>query len=131
MWDYITKRIGKARSKSESSDIHAPKNIPPFHKTDAISSETENQKKEDDSHQSKTQKTRRLHCPVCSTLMVIKYIGNAMIDQCPDCDGIFLDKGELQTISGTNLSSYEKTDNDDSYLIYTPHGLSEHVRLQD
>lgn len=38
---------------------------------------------------------RDLHCPADGSLMEPRDIGNLVIDVCPTCEGIWLDKGEL------------------------------------
>ena len=42
-----------------------------------------------------------MHCPKCgSDLVEIKY-KNVLLDKCPDCDGVWLDCGELdQVVTG-------------------------------
>lgn len=59
-----------------------------------------------------------------------EFIGKVEIDRCPVCGGIFLDRGELETISHQNPSSYTPAQKSDhrEYIVYTPHGLSDHVR---
>ncbi|MBK9795748.1 MAG: zf-TFIIB domain-containing protein [Holophagaceae bacterium] len=40
-----------------------------------------------------------MHCPKCgSTLQEIEYRG-VRIDQCPGCQGVFLDAGELEQVA--------------------------------
>lgn len=73
------------------------------------------------------QERRTLYCPVCSIPMRIVSIGKVDIDQCPDCGGIFLDRGELKELSGLNVSRYERSTERDQVLIYTPEGLSGRV----
>ncbi len=38
-------------------------------------------------------------CPVCSVAMYLEHIEGEEIDRCPDCKGIYFDKGELENIS--------------------------------
>ncbi|MCB1152677.1 MAG: zf-TFIIB domain-containing protein [Deltaproteobacteria bacterium] len=43
-----------------------------------------------------------MHCPKCGTRMkTIKFEGVA-IDKCPHCEGIYLDKGELEQLRHEN-----------------------------
>lgn len=57
-------------------------------------------------------------------------IGNVEVDQCPECMGIFLDRGELQALRGVEPSSYthDKKEREEHLLLYTPHGLTGHLR---
>jgi len=73
---------------------------------------------------------RKLKCPACGGEMEIRLIGKVEIDQCPACEGIFLDRGELAKLKGSDLSSYSEGPLDEK-LIYTPHGLSSDVRHAD
>ena len=36
-----------------------------------------------------------LHCPACGTKLTLAVFGPIRIEHCPACDGMFLDKGEL------------------------------------
>ncbi|MCB1174608.1 MAG: zf-TFIIB domain-containing protein [Leptospiraceae bacterium] len=62
-----------------------------------------------------------------------EFVGRIEIDRCPNCRGVFLDSGELEEFSKRDVSSYipsqaiENTNASHKYLIYTPHGLSNHV----
>lgn len=40
----------------------------------------------------------KLTCPECSTQMNKKVVHEIIIDKCPNCKGIFLNKGELKAI---------------------------------
>ncbi len=43
-----------------------------------------------------------MHCPRDTSELQAKiYEGNVEVDQCPQCAGMFLDKGELETIQAT------------------------------
>jgi hypothetical protein len=49
-----------------------------------------------------------MHCPKCGMdLIAIDYRG-VEVDKCSACDGVWLDAGELETISGLEKSSLEK-----------------------
>ena len=73
---------------------------------------------------------RQLQCPACQQSMQREFIGRVEIDRCPACGGIFLDRGELELLSHSNPSSYQPagSDNSGEFIVYTPHGLSNHVR---
>ena len=130
MWEYLVKKVRPRSGSGESADIH-PVHAP---RSSGSSGRIEGGHGEDESRAAPGARVpaagageRRLHCPVCGTAMRIEYIGKVEIDRCPDCRGIFLDKGELQRIKGRDYSRYEKADGDHESLIYTPHGLTDHV----
>ena len=37
-------------------------------------------------------------CPVCSTAMTKRVVLNVMIDTCPSCRGVWLDRNELEVV---------------------------------
>ncbi len=39
-------------------------------------------------------------CPVCSVSLEEVQMHDEMVDRCPDCNGIYFDKGELESIVG-------------------------------
>lgn len=41
-----------------------------------------------------------LNCPVCKTVLQERNMHDVTIDECPQCRGIWLDRGELQKILG-------------------------------
>ncbi len=41
----------------------------------------------------------RNKCPRCGVQLVAKSFSHVTIDQCPQCEGIWLDKGELEILS--------------------------------
>ena len=41
----------------------------------------------------------RNKCPRDGTPLVVREFNHVVIDQCPSCDGIWLDKGELEILS--------------------------------
>lgn len=56
------------------------------------------------SEANKSEKKRR--CPDDKSLMIKEVVNEIVIDKCPDCGGVFLDKNELETIkirSGTTV----------------------------
>jgi len=51
-----------------------------------------------------------MRCPRdTSELQAKLYEGSVDVDQCPECAGMFLDKGELETIQATIDSDHRKT----------------------
>ena len=134
MWDYLVNKVRPKTGDREYSDVH------PVHPADASGATGRVGKQEsksgddpqaDPAHGKKASGSRRLHCPVCSTVMILEYIGTVEVDRCPDCRGIFLDKGELQEIKGRDFSRYQKPETNHGGLIYTPHGLSNRVTGHD
>ena len=47
----------------------------------------------------------RNKCPRDGSAMVAKASGSVTIDQCPQCDGIWLDKGELEILASGNTAN--------------------------
>ncbi len=48
-----------------------------------------------------TQARRQAHwrkCPKCGADMLVETIANVEVEKCPDCEGIFFDRGELETL---------------------------------
>ena len=132
MWDYVMKKIGARAPDVENADIHAAGRVLSADRTRATDRQAAATGR-DSARKSGPRRARKrtLVCPVCSTPMVLDYIGKVEVDLCPDCGGIFLDRGELQEISGMDPSSYETARESGRYLIYTPHGMSNHVSNQD
>lgn len=56
-------------------------------------------------------------CPVCNQLMVVLELNKVEIDYCPECQGIWLDSGELELLLRTSLlktkllNSFTKAEN--------------------
>lgn len=138
MWEYLIKprRPVKPKESADIHPVHNPKDIAAEHKV----------KMHEERVQGKTKfskinahEQRNLICPACHSHMHKEYIGKIVVDKCPDCQGVFLDKGELELISKRSLSSYTPSSgatNSNSkdhtdFLIYTPHGLSNHVMEHD
>lgn len=45
-----------------------------------------------------------MHCPICKTDMIIQELNYTEIDHCVDCDGIWLDRGELEMLLGSEVN---------------------------
>ena len=59
-----------------------------------------------------------MKCPVCSVSLVITDRQGIEIDYCPDCRGVWLDRGELDKVierSSAQLSSRRDWDDDDDW----------------
>ncbi|MCB1305794.1 MAG: zf-TFIIB domain-containing protein [Leptospiraceae bacterium] len=69
------------------------------------------------------QPRRILHCPLCEEIMELQELGPVEIDVCPKCGGVFLDRGELQTLTGYDLKTGQHVEDDSHYILYTPKGL--------
>lgn len=55
-----------------------------------------------------TRATGSLVCPKCGGEMRAYERNNVTIDQCADCRGIFLDRGELEQLVDAEASYYER-----------------------
>lgn len=75
-----------------------------------------------------------MKCPKCNTVLLITDKQNIEIDYCPDCRGIWLDRGELDKIIERSADHYSKKENyesdskkygykeyDDDYYKRNPH----------
>ena len=52
--------------------------------------------------------TTNRKCAACKTGMATAMLGGLPVETCPTCKGIFLDKGELQTINGGQVKIQQK-----------------------
>ena len=50
-------------------------------------------------------KQHYMKCPRCGADLVEKQIGQVKVDECPDCDGIWLDQGEIDVLRHIQSSS--------------------------
>ena len=57
--------------------------------------------------------------------MELQEMGPVEIDVCPGCGGVFLDRGELQTLTGYDLKTGHPLEDDSHYILYTPKGLKD------
>ena len=155
MWDNLIKKVRPGRPQPESTDVHRPHAIDSQAQSSHVNVRGEDAgqdkaaesfsrlisagKEQQDSSAARNRAERagagrrQLLCPVCNARMQLERVGRVELDRCPECRGIFLDRGELEEISGRNPSSYvpdQPATGDDrgDFLIYTPHGLSDHVR---
>jgi Zn-finger nucleic acid-binding protein len=49
---------------------------------------------------------KTIKCPKCGVDMAKLTNGKVIIDKCPQCEGIFLDKGEMEAIRGQGFIHY-------------------------
>ena len=52
-----------------------------------------------DAERAEAAKAHRNKCPRCDVALVAKENHGVTIDQCPQCEGIWLDKGELEILA--------------------------------
>jgi len=127
MWEFLVKKTFPRRPKDLGSDIKAAHSVTGSHSAAKVDSDTENSASE--TVKSAGKKHRKLLCPVCSVTMQLHSIGSLVIDQCPDCLGVFLDRGELRILSGVEENFFQAEDH--KYLIYTPHGLTDSIKSEE
>lgn len=48
----------------------------------------------------------RLRCPRCSAELSVHVLHGVSVDECPSCGGLWLDKGELETIAGRESDTW-------------------------
>lgn len=126
--------VRPGKNKPESADVHAAARVNQTENTRTVNPENETPQESPDEKRSRTaegtdmKRPKTLMCPVCNHAMSREKIVSVEIDRCNQCGGIFLDKGELQVISGYDLKISGKQSSGSTNLIYTPHGLSRHVR---
>lgn len=65
-----------------------------------------------------------MKCPNCQTTLMITEKQNIEIDYCPDCRGIWLDRGELDKIIERSADHYSKKENYES--DYKRYGYKEY-----
>lgn len=124
MWEYIIKNFPR-KDNIEKSEIHKTNSLSYVndHQETKIQKEASQTPKELKYKDNINKKNKRiLLCPVCHVPMEIQLfpLTEIEIDVCPNCGGIFLDKGELKEITGYELEiSKLRTD---KILVYTPYG---------
>ena len=68
-----------------------------------------------------------MKCPNCNSTLLIADKKNVEIDYCPDCRGIWLDRGELEKIIEGSAQHYSKRENYESdYKRYGYHDSDDH-----
>lgn len=72
---------------------------------------------------------KRYSCPKCPDIVMMRHYSSAkrqvVVDDCPNCGGVWLDEGELAAIRGEFASEAERTQRNEAYL---DEALSGHVR---
>ena len=56
-----------------------------------------------------------MKCPACNVNLVMTERSGVEIDYCPDCRGVWLDRGELDKIIERSSKSTKDYDDDDRY----------------
>jgi len=69
-----------------------------------------------------------MKCPNCNTTLLITDKQNIEIDYCPDCRGIWLDRGELEKIIERSAEHYSKKENYESDYKRYGYGDDNHKR---
>ena len=59
----------------------------------------------------------RLKCPLCRKKMDKRMLGPVIADVCPNCDGLWLDQGELEQVLGRSTDIPSGGDASDGILI--------------
>ncbi len=115
MWDYLVKRL---RGTDRQPLVHPE--VTPAHDTSRTEPVSEHPAGAAAGAVVGGKHGRHLECPVCDTPMRTEKIGSIEIDRCAKCGGIFLDKGELESIARyLELNTEEPPPH---HLVYTPHG---------
>ena len=65
-----------------------------------------------------------MKCPSCSETLLMSEKNGIEIDYCPNCRGIWLDRGELEKIIERSADHYSKRENYDS--DYKRYGYNEY-----
>jgi Zn-finger nucleic acid-binding protein len=65
-----------------------------------------------------------MKCPNCQATLLITEKKGVEIDYCPECRGIWLDRGELEKIMERSAEHYSKKENYES--DYKRYGYQEH-----
>lgn len=135
-WENIVRKIRTRQPQAEHADIHGPRKTSSAARESALDKHPEAAGTDLDAAVKRAggekparEPPRELLCPVCRIAMKVKNFGPVEVDQCERCGGVFLDRGELKELTGRNFSSFESSRKADAgALIYTPHGLTDHIR---
>jgi len=79
-----------------------------------------------------------MNCPNCNVALVMSERQGIEIDYCPNCRGIWLDRGELDKIiekssqpeSGMNFQPKQQFDNHNRYDTHGNHGQHDYYKNQ-
>lgn len=69
-----------------------------------------------------------MKCPNCNTTLLISDKQGVEIDYCPNCRGIWLDRGELEKIMERSADHYSRKENYDS--DYKKYGYQDYTKGQ-
>ena len=58
-----------------------------------------------DAERAEPKKADQNNCPRCRVTMLSQTSGSVTIDRCPQCEGVWLDKGELDILAAGNNES--------------------------
>ncbi len=70
-------------------------------------------------HEETVRELAKTRCPRCGVRLTTKTIHDVEIDECPECQGIWLDKGELEAMSQQKGSVWVKQFLDGIGRIFT------------
>jgi len=65
-----------------------------------------------------------MNCPNCAETLVEEEIKNQQIDRCPKCNGIYFDKGELESLVGL-IKTYESIELEELDIDLVPQSEKE------
>jgi hypothetical protein len=88
----------------DTEDIRKAKEDGWFKQNEAAMIESARKKREaaEQAQKSEAAEARRQahwrKCPKCGADMRVEKIGNVEVEKCPDCEGIFFDRGELESL---------------------------------
>lgn len=128
MWEYLVKKVGLTNPQKEGTQTHASSPVRGSHSENPVEmhSEKEIPGTTLSGGEKKAEHRRILHCPACEEIMELQEMGAVEIDVCPTCGGVFLDRGELQTLTGYDLKTGQALEDDSHYILYTPRGLKDY-----
>ncbi len=69
-----------------------------------------------------------MKCPTCQTTLLIADKKGVEIDYCPDCRGIWLDRGELEKILERSADHYSSRNNYESDVKKYHYNDSDHYK---
>ena len=70
--------------------------------------EEEKQKKLAEGERKKLQELHFMHCPKCGMQLIEVDYKKIKVDKCSHCQGVWLDAGELEAVSGLEQSGLDK-----------------------
>lgn len=127
MWEFIVKKVFPRNPQKRGADVEEIHRVGDAAGAEPVDGAHWNESLADTGVGMKPETKREgggriLICPVCSNYMGTERVGGIEIDRCDECGGIFLDRGELRILTGTEEPSLKEREGE-SLLIYTPEGL--------